>query len=359
MPAPPACFFFAVTLVALSASCGRAPSVAPPAAESAASRLIYTEQAGGVTTFWSVSPDDLGSRQALARVRHDPEWGVRASLSPDGRRIAYLAAPSGSRDPDRAATLTILDPSGRSSVRLAGGLDLRATPVWWPRERRLVVQRVDAGGLAMLVSVAYAGGDLRPLAAPQPGHRLYAIGEEASGALAVADLSADGAMLRLLSPGDAAEERVDLGAGVARAFSLSPDGGVLAYLRLESQDGTNRYRARRLTLRGGVPASVRDDVVRLEDTGVAWTADGGLLVSTITASGAGRLLGERASEDHANAGGFDALGPAAHDGHWFALRSFTGGSTAAPGSESLVALAADGRRITLSSSAVAIGWRGG
>lgn len=360
MPAPSVRLLLVVSLLAFAGACRQsAPSVSAPLVDRSASRLIYAEQIGDTSTIWSVAPDEPDGRRALARIHHDSGWGVRASLSPDGSRIAYLAAPPGSRDPDHDAVLTLVDPRGQRSARLAGGLDLRATPVWWPREQRLVVQRVGVDAQATLVSVSFRGGDLRPLATAEHGHRLYAVGEAGGGAMMIADLSSAGTWLRRIAPGDAVEARIFLTSGPARAFTLSPDGGALAYLRLEGRDGGVRYRAWRVSLGDGAIAAVRTETSRLEDTGVAWAAAGRLLISATTNGGGGLLLGASTDEDRPQAVGFDALGPAAPDGRWLALRAFQGGTADAPGAESLTAVAADGRRVVLARAGVALGWSAG
>src|SRR3712207_7026 len=143
---PSLCLAVLGTLLIASAACSRAERQPDATASNAELRLLYAEQAGGNTAIWAARPAAPADRHLIARVSHDPEWGIRASLSPDGRQLAYTALPPGARDPDREAVLTVLDLTRRRSQRLATGLDLRTAPLWLGETGGLVVQRrADTG----------------------------------------------------------------------------------------------------------------------------------------------------------------------------------------------------------------------
>ncbi len=107
---------------------------------------------------------------------------------------------------------------------------------------------------------------------------------------------------------------------------------------------------------------MRPDAARIEDTGVAWDGQGGVLVTAISQAGStGMLLRDAAAGDRATPAGFDAAVAAAPDGSWLAVRAFAGGDSREPGAETLELLAAGGRRVpvTAEGGVTAIGWRWG
>jgi hypothetical protein len=315
--------------------------------------VVFAEHSEGTTTFWSATPGEPADRRQVASVRHDPDWRVRASLSPSGRQIAYTAMPPGAADPDGGAVLTVLDLDGRTSRRLATGIDLRVTPVWLGNDR-VVVQRRGPIGAGVLVEVA-ANGAERPLLAADAGRRLFPIGAGPDGRLFVADTGPSGTRLRAVTPEGAVHDLGGMTDGPARGFVLSPDGRFLAFLMLVG-DGARRYRAHVLDLSSGVVQPVRPDRARTEDTGVFWSGDG-FAVSAVDGA-TGILLGATPGHDTARTSGFDAAAGASPDGRWAAVRAFESGSPNAPGPERLQLVAADGRRTTVDAAGgvTVIGW---
>lgn len=323
-------------------------------------QFVFAERVEGTTTIWAARPDEPADRRVLARIPHDPNWGIRAALSPDGRLLAYTFMPPGGRDPDRDAALALLDVQGRHSRRLATGVDLRTTPLW-TGPAAVIVQRATDQGQGVLVRLAL-DGDEQPLATALPGHRLFPAATGSDGAaIYVIDLSADGAVLRRLdSAGDHTVARV--GDGPARGFALAPAGGSLALLRLEPGVDGRRYRAVVVDLDSGVIRAVRPDRDRVEDTGLAWDGRGRLWVTALARPGGpGLLLGVVGTDDRTTATGFDALVTAAPDGNWLAVRAFAGDDSDRPGTEAVHLLHADGRRVpvTAAGGVMAVGWRSG
>jgi len=340
--------------------CSRA-SIAQTAGvdDAAGLRFVFAERSGSLTTIWSARPDEPADRRMLARLNHDPDWGIRAALSPDGRRLAYTAMLPGARDPDRDAALMLLDLTQRQSRRLATGVDLRTTPLWSGPDA-VIAQRASDEGRAALVRIALDGA-ARTLATAAPGHRLYPAGADSHGrAVYVVDLAADGAVLRRID-GEGERDVARLAGGPARGFALSPDGTSLAFLRLETGIEDRRYRAYAVDLAAGTMRPLRPDAARIEDTGVVWDGQGGLLVTAIgEAGGAGLLLRDPAAGDRSTAAGFDAVVAAAPDGSWLVVRAFAGSDSRDSGSETLQLLAAAGGRrvpVIADGGVTAIGWR--
>src|SRR5215203_6121976 len=156
------------------AGCSGDPPPAPvqSSQSSAPARLVIAEQDGGTTLFSAVNPNEPVDRRVLARVEHDPNWGVRASISVDGRRLAYLVVPHPSRDADDSATLVVADLATQTRRTLATGLDLRIVPQWIDEDRSVLVQRRSPSGAGALVAVGLDRSE-RVVVAAQPGHRLF------------------------------------------------------------------------------------------------------------------------------------------------------------------------------------------
>ena len=325
-------------------------------------RFLFAETAGGATAIWSADPAAPADRRLLARVTHDPEWGIRAAVSPDGRYLAYTAMPSGARDPARSATLTLLDLRQRTSRRLATSLDLRTTPIWLADRPRLVALRGSASGLGTLVAIGLDGSQ-RSLAVAAPGERLVPVGGAArEGGLVMAVVRRDDLRLRLIDREGTARDIAPLGPAPSRGFAISPDGAALAFLRLEPVATERRYRAQTIDLATGRVTPLYPAAQRDEDTGVAWTLGGEAVVTALaTAAGGGHTLGPSPWRESEREDGFDAVVGLSPDGRWLVLRTFAGGTTRAPGLESVTLLGADGIRRTVSAEGgvTPIGWRRG
>lgn len=316
-------------------------------------RLLVAEQRGGRTEFASLVPEEPAARQLVGAVAHDPAWGVRAAVSPDGRFLAVTAMPAGGRDPDREARLLLLDRAERRQRVLLSGVDLRVTPVWAGNDAILIgrvgmgrgeIVLADLGGKVHVVSAAGAGSRLFPAAASPDGSRLY-----------IARYAGDATTIETVSRAGRMSDRAVIGSGVARGFSLSADGKRLAFLGLEAGADGHRYRAATLDLESGALRPAWPEHDRSEDTGVVWFGQT-LAVSSVGPAGAMLLAGE-AGRMHPRAGGFDALVNGSADGRWLAARGFEAGTPTQPGREWLELIGADGRRVVVpANGAVAIGW---
>lgn len=354
MLAPATAALAALLLASSLVACRSGGATAPPATTATGSlSLVIAEQVGGATSFWSVAPSEPAGRRLIARISHDSDWGVRAALAPDGRRIAYTFMPSGARNPDRDAALAVLDSATRRVEVLARGLDLRTAPIWTGPDGPLVAQRAGVSGAGEVVQVGLDRSVMALLSAGR-GQRLTPIAPAPDrGGLYVAEQGAGGARLLRVTGQGAAEPIAALAEGPARGFVLAPDGASLAFLRLRATDG--RYEAAALDLRSGEERRIRRDRARLEDTGVLWRD--GWLVTATAEGGEGLLLGAEPGADRARRDGFDA--PATSlggEGGWLALRSFSGSDARDPGEETLSLVDGDGRRRDVQGGGVAVGW---
>ncbi|MGH2586387.1 MAG: TolB family protein [Dehalococcoidia bacterium] len=346
------------TLLVGVTACSRGATQEPASAPvTITPRLLFADHSEGTTSFWLASPSEPADRTQLVRVSHDPEWGVRASLSPDGRSLAYTWMPPGARDPDGEAVLTVLDLADRSSRRIATRLDLRTTPVWLGSTGSIVVQRRGPSGAGTLVQIDGDGRE-RILLNAAPGRRLFPAAASPDGSrIYVADSNGSETRLRVLDTQAGERDLGVIAEGTARGYTLAADGNTLAFLRFTGAD--RRYRAFVIDLNSGAVTPLRPDQERLEDTGIVWAGDG-FAVTSVTSTGGGLLLGPLPGRDQARANGFDAAAAAPPGGGWLAVRSFQDGDPGAPGPETLQIVDGAGRRVTVTGEGgvSAIGWTG-
>jgi hypothetical protein len=113
----------------------------PPPPESSY-RLVYRQFGETEDIIWQVNPADPADRVELARIQHREGFGIVASLSPDGRQLAYLLQPeSAPADPGLSrAVAHVMDLKTGRSEQIAEGVDLRFRPLWSPDGRLLYLR---------------------------------------------------------------------------------------------------------------------------------------------------------------------------------------------------------------------------
>ncbi len=148
------------------AACAPGPPLAPPGGWEGG-EVAYVRFGAAADTIWVAPPSDLQRGRLLARVPHASGWGISASLSPDGRRVAYVALPptvsQPAKDVSRAGEVWLLSLADGERRLLAQGADVRLAPVWSPDARRLAFRSVE-GDAATIWTVEVAEGEARPLA---------------------------------------------------------------------------------------------------------------------------------------------------------------------------------------------------
>ncbi len=228
-----------------------------PLAPGEGRRLAAAELQGAATTFWAVDPADPRHRSVLGQTENADGWGVRAQTSPDGRFIAYTVFPQGRVEPTTDSELWALATATGAQRRLATGIDLMAAPRWLPDStlvvaRRTSIDTVDRTDGPSARSFALLGfqpnvtdGLPQPLATVPGVDWAGAVGWR-DGVLAYATIDGSGTWLRTAGADDA----LRLSTGIARDFSLAPDGNRLSFaeapgpatpvLRLATADLTTR-----------------------------------------------------------------------------------------------------------------------
>lgn len=114
----------------------------PPAPETEY-RIVYREFGAQQDTYWRVSPQDPGNREQVAVIPHSDGCGTRASLSPDGRLLAYTVQPVGTPCLPESSTAHahVIDLLRNEDEKVAEGIDLRFTPLWAPDGGLLYLRR--------------------------------------------------------------------------------------------------------------------------------------------------------------------------------------------------------------------------
>jgi TolB protein len=133
------------------------PSVSPDG-----KRLAYVSDASGAPFVWVANSDGSGSHKigSSGTQQSSPAW------SPDGKRIAF--ARCNTQDPDTgectASQIVLMNVDGGGLKPLtAAGTNLDDRPAWSPNGKTIAFQRMNADGDISLLSIAAAGGSAKKI----------------------------------------------------------------------------------------------------------------------------------------------------------------------------------------------------
>jgi hypothetical protein len=133
-------------------------------------RLVYRESGGEQDTIWRVLPADPAQREQLAVIPHRAGFSIIASISPDGRLLAYLALPEAATSVNssqaEAHLLDLQEAEGRQPKLIVSGVDYRYRPLWSSDSRLLFLRRY-AGPEPLAADVSVLQVTIPPL--PPPG----------------------------------------------------------------------------------------------------------------------------------------------------------------------------------------------
>jgi hypothetical protein len=341
----PAAFSIAVVmtvLLALAAGCGGSKSNSTSVRYPAGVPLLaVAEEHGATTEFWLIDPRDELHRWKFATVPHRQDWGVRASVAPDGKTLVYAAMGKDARDASTEADLWALPVNGRNPRRLATGIDLRSGLVWTPDSTWVSYERQSGADSQLRRANVSAAGD-QLIARSTPDSRWYLMGYQPDvGTPLLAHLSAAGTEVVTQPIGAAATGRSQVATGPSRDFTVSPEGRP-ALLLLTSENGHNVYRA---VARGTDGSFTRLTDGGVEDTGIAWdprTQEPSIGVVPSTAGGP--VPAAPGAHTVVPAAGFDVPLAWSPDASYLAVRHFSGGTTDQPGGETLDLVRTDNTR---------------
>ena len=312
--------------------------------------LLYREFGSGADTLWIAPAASPADRKSVAQIEHAAEWGVSASLSPDGGLVAYLVLASGSQDPDRGAQAWVLDMRSGEKRHLADGFDLRTRPLWSMVGDALVVRRngpqAESGDRQItLLHLDPISGDEKELVAEE-ALELFPLGYN-DGVLLYARIK--GAGTDFVSLGASGDVRgvTSVSNESARDWHLSPFGTHVAFLARQRTDGRIAMRAFVVELIPGATPQALSDIAPALNAGdhfnPVWREDGTVTVGRTPAEGEAAaaavsvslVTGTAEVVQPGPAQGFDVPVSWFPGGRYLVVRSFEGSSAAEPGREQL------------------------
>ena len=334
--------------------------------------LVYTVLEGERSGIWVAPATNLRQARRLALVDHREGYGLKASLSPTGKRLAYLVLPPGAVDPFSQAVLWTFNLETNSAHRLMEGLDLLSAPVWSPDERHIVVRRSGTDeqhpGYTLL-DVDPEQGTMQTLVNDDAALGLYPVGwADQPTAFYYARLTQQGTEVRSVSGQTPRDDHVSsVSDGIARDFRLSPQRDRLLYGEYAS-GSVATYQVHSLDLASGETASMAGNTGAL--VGPVWRPDGahitlgavpvpGRLQGEVSTMG---LEGNRQVEGQVVAPAGSFLAPLAWSGAgaFLAARQFYGDSmTSVTGERLVVVSTATGVTLPIQAQGFAefVGWQ--
>jgi hypothetical protein len=340
--------FVALALgAALAAGCGGGKRPVPTRTDAPAGPLLaVVAEAQDTSQIQLFDPASGRMLRTVASVQHRNGWGISANVSPNGRQLAYVVLPRDAVDPDTQGELWLLTFDGRSSRRLATGVDLRSELVWSPDSTWVSYEKVSASSIDLRRVNASGAGD-QSLAVSGDADRWYLFGYAADGrSVELAHLTGGGTAFDQIVPGAKPQGERPISPGASRGFTVSPNGRP-ALLALQNEGGRQVYRALAQQPDGTFARLTQGGV---EDTGIAWNPRSGEAAVGVVPAMPGELVpaapGARAIVP---AGGFDVPVAWSPDGALLALRHFSGATTDDPGTETIVVLRGD-QRVELQSA---------
>jgi Tol biopolymer transport system component len=316
-------------------------------------RVVYKEFGSEADTVWVATAAEPQKGTKVGAVDHATNVGISASLSPDGKSIAYLVLPTTGGDSALDAQAWLLDMDSGKKRQLTGDLDVAGTPVWSPDGSSIVVLRNgpqgQIGQAVSLLKLDVSDGSETVLMHVDDALGLYPISYSPDGSsLYFAEIILSGTHFGAVpAAGDSAQLLVQASDQVARDWHLSPDGSYVAFLAGQPTDDRIAVRAFVVELVEGAEPQPLSDLAATLDAGdhfnPVWYPDGervtlgrtpadGASAAALVSLPGGELEEVTPGPDQ----GFDVPVGWSPDGDYLAVRSFEGSSAAQPGREHLV-----------------------
>jgi len=304
-----------------------------------------------ISVAWASSP---GAVTEIARIPHLDGFASTGAVSPDGKLLALVTVDGGSATHPKASLKVVGLESGEITNVLS---DVRPQqiPVWSPGSKSIVAVMSPAsesgGGTSTVIRVHPDGDDAEKMTSFNGVLGVYPLGFR-DGQLAMVVVDSRGSTLRV---GDA--DWGSLSSNITRDWKLSPDGGRIAFIDVETAGGV-RYVAREVDLAGGgVSAqSLAADVTAL---GTAWnpkTKSPAFGVEPAMSEVAGVSVQALAADVAPVAGpGFDVPMGYSNDGDHLFVTRWSGTSFQEPGKATLQ-IVSPGGRVSFESFTRFYGW---
>jgi hypothetical protein len=103
---------------------------------------VYREAGATEDIIWRIHPADPSQREELVKLPHREGFPVIASLSPDGRLLAYLSQGDNAvSEQSSQADVFIHDLARKETTKLVSGIDYQFRPIWSPDSQLLYMRR--------------------------------------------------------------------------------------------------------------------------------------------------------------------------------------------------------------------------
>ena len=125
----------------------RPPPTATPVPEPnpTAYRFLYSTFGKEEDVIWMVDPAKPDERVEVTRISHEPDWPIKAALSPDGKKIAYTTMRPGGTFEAYEGDSYVLDLEEENEFErtklVAQFTDLRTAPRWDPDGQLLYLRQ--------------------------------------------------------------------------------------------------------------------------------------------------------------------------------------------------------------------------
>jgi Tol biopolymer transport system component len=336
-------------------------------------RLLYRESQ--IDFDLLTLADVLARPIQVWRVDHAPNEGISASLSPNGKRIAYLVLAAAGGDSALDAQAWLLDMDSDKPRLLASDLDGASKAVWSPDGRFIVVRRngpqAQIGQAVSLLKVDVNDGSETPLMKADNVLELFPMGYSPDGtSLYFAQTDLGGTHIGVVAAaGGTPRLLVQASDQWARDWHLSPDGTRVVFLAGQPTDDRIASRAFVAQLVEDAKPQPLSDFSATLDAGdhfnPVWQPDGQRIAvgrTPVDGSSAAALVSLTGGNlEEATPGpdqGFDVPMGWSPAGDYLAVRSFEGRSAVAPGREHLVIIELGKGRQTVADKGMLefIGW---
>lgn len=330
--------------------------------------LIFAEFGPGADQVFTAPATDPARRTPILTIEHADGWGISAAPQAVNGLAAYTVLPPKARgQADTPAELWILDVAAKTKRLVASDADLRVAPVLAADGATLLYRSSASGGQQSIVRVDVASGTRRVIHTTETTFGVFPVGIDSDKTVIFVALGTGGTDVLRLAEGKPPALVVHASDQIARDWRLSPDGRLLSYLAPEVQAERVIHRVQVIELRTGAPLRGvdADPAKGAEQFSPVWAPDGrtltvgrepiprartGALSLSLAAGPPSPLIGPDR--------GFDAPLAWSPDAGYLATKTFSGASSARPGTESVVVVSMHGGRYVVSAAGeiIVLGW---
>ena len=277
---------------------------------------VVAETEGTTDVVAIVPADGSAPPTEVARVSHLDGFGVKGAVSPNGEKVAVVAATGGTAA-NPTGSLVVIDLESGQSSTLVGGIDPQQSPVWNRDSTAIVVTRDEGSGpiTVEFLSVPADGSAPATIDTAEPVLGAYSVGFDGQGRFV--DVAIDGKGSTVRRGGSALQL---ISTQITRDWQLSPDGTQLAFIE-SSLDGGLHYTGHTVSLDGATNVAFEPQTATEgQQLGVAWQPGASQPTFGDEPGGATR----DGVESQTAGGGFNIPLGYSHDGTALAVQHWSG-----------------------------------